>query len=287
MEKGVGREFRYETWEVDYDLIQSEDYKLNNRIALEVSKKGFDEISKKYTHICLESIKAILALIPNSVNRLQGAGIDLGGGVGSVSSAVAGSQSVEEIICLEVTENCVKHCHEIVISSILGKSSYKVRSVIGDFNKIKLKNSVLDFAIAWDAMHHSLDVVDTLKEVKRVLKDDGCLLIIDRAHDNSILDEEIERMLNIQYSKEFMIDNFLPEGKVLMRRQNGEHEYRFDQWNEFFEQAGFYIDQSILVMENHDRNVEYINDAGINQVTVDFELGGFERRKVIYMLKAL
>ena len=73
-------EFKYERWDVEEQLIQSEDYKLNNRIAFEVSKKGFTEISKKYTHIDLESIKSTLALIPDHGSVLAGAGVDLGGG---------------------------------------------------------------------------------------------------------------------------------------------------------------------------------------------------------------
>jgi len=171
-----------------------------------------------------------------------------------------------------------------VISSILGDLSGKVRSVIGDFNKLKLSDGELDFAIAWDAMHHSLDIVRTLKEVRRVLKDNGNVVVIDRAHDNATPDEEIERMLNVQYSKEFLRENFLPEDKVLARRDNGENEYRFREWGRYFEDAGFVIKHALIVKERHERNTGYQNDAGIDEKFVDYELGGFERRKVIYVL---
>ena len=41
----------YIEWPIDNSYYNSEDYKLNNRIALEVYDKGYDEISNKYTPI--------------------------------------------------------------------------------------------------------------------------------------------------------------------------------------------------------------------------------------------
>ena len=51
-----------EVWSFDKAITETEDYKLNNRIALEVSDKGFDIISDKYTHISPSSIKYVLML---------------------------------------------------------------------------------------------------------------------------------------------------------------------------------------------------------------------------------
>ena len=110
---------KFEHWYVDSGYFQSEDYKLNNKIALEISKKGYREISQKYTHIKPSEIAYVLKMSDKVYDALSGSGIDLGGGVGSVSSAVAKSESVDSIICLEITENCVTKCHPIVIPEIL------------------------------------------------------------------------------------------------------------------------------------------------------------------------
>jgi ubiquinone/menaquinone biosynthesis C-methylase UbiE len=275
----------FEHWNIDSNYFQTEDYKLNNQIALKVSKKGYMAITKKFTHIESNAIIAVLKMSVQVYNALKGSGIDLGGGVGSVSSSVAISDNVESIICLEITENCVKECHPIVIPAILKDKHFKVESVIGDFDNIKLPSRSLDFAIAWDSIHHSNNVVKTLLEVNRVLKDNGHLIIVDRGHDNSTSDAEIERMLNVRYSEEFLIENYLPKDKVLTRRDNGEHEYKFEQWESFFKSSNFEVEASLILKEKHEKNLKSKNDANIQEKFVDFELGGFERKKIIYLLK--
>jgi len=276
---------KIERWDIDSEYFQSEDYKLNNRVALEVSKKGYQEISRKYTLIEPDNIEKVFRISDQVYSAFSGSGIDLGGGVGSVSSVIARSDKVDNITCVEITENCVTKCHPIIIPKILNEKHVKVRSVIGDFNNLNIESGSLDFAVAWDSIHHSNNVVRTLLEANRVLKDRGHLIVVDRAHNNSTDDSEIERMLNIQYSKEFLIENYLPEDKVLTRRDNGEHEYRYQQWDDFFELSGFIVKSSFIVKESSSNNLLNKNDAGINEEFVEFELGGFERKKVIYLLE--
>jgi ubiquinone/menaquinone biosynthesis C-methylase UbiE len=272
-------------WNIDNDYYLTEDYKLNNKIALEVYQQGYDAISKKYTHIKAHEIEHFLKISNKVYGALKGTGIDLGGGVGSVSSVVAKSQLVETITCLEITENCVIKCHPIVISEILGSDKNKVKSVIGDFDNLEIEDNSLDFAIAWDAIHHSNDPIKTLSEIRRVLKPEGCFILIDRAHNNSTSDNEIERMLNVQYSEEFLKENYLPKGKKLTRRDNGEHEYRFFEWESFFNKSEFRLDESIVIKESHEKNNNTKNDVGIKEIFVDFELGGFERQKAVFLLR--
>tara|TARA_Y100001958_G_scaffold112268_1_gene79594 strand:+ start:3255 stop:4091 length:837 start_codon:yes stop_codon:yes gene_type:complete len=275
---------KYSRWKIDNDYFKTEDYKLNNNIASIISEKGYEEISKKFTHIKPHEIEDVLNLFPKVYQSLQGFGIDIGGGVASVSSVVAKSNLVKNIICLEITENCVTKCHPIVINKILGRDSLKVSSVIGDFDNLELDDKSLNFAIAWDALHHSNNVVKTLNEINRVLIPGGYFVLIDRAHNNNTPDSEIDRMLNVQYSKEFLKDNYLPEDKILTRSDNGEHEYRYNEWEKFFKSSNFTIEESFIVIESSKENKIH-NDVGIKEVFVDYELGGFERQKVIYLLK--
>ena len=198
----------------------------------------------------------MLKLSEQIYGAMTGAGIDLGGGVGTVSSCVAKSESVESVICLEITENTVKECHPIVILALLKDKHTKVKSVIGDFDNLKLPNHTLDFAIAWDSIHHSNDVVKTLSEVHRVLKHEGRMIIIDRGHNNSTSDAEIERMLNVTYPEEFLVSNYLPKDKSLTRRENGEHEYRYEQWEKFFISSGFEVEHSLIVKEKHTKTLQ-------------------------------
>ena len=64
-----------------------------------------------------------------------------------------------------------------------------------------------------------MNLVKTLKECKRVLKKNGIFIIVDRAHNNSTPDSEIERMLNIVYDENFLTKFYRPKGTILTRKE--------------------------------------------------------------------
>ena len=100
-------------------------------------------------------------------------------------------------------------------------------SVTGNYDNLELDDQSIDFAVAWDSMHHSAAPIETLVECFRVLKHGGILVVVDRAHDNATPDSEIERMLNIAYSPEFLESSYRDPTIPLTRRENGENEYRY------------------------------------------------------------
>ena len=136
-------------------------------------------------------------------------------------------------------------------------------------------------------MHHSAYLSKTLTECKRVLKDDSIFVIVDRSHNNSTPDSEIERMLNIVYDEEFLIKNYRTKDTILTRRENGEHEYRFFEWKNYFKQAGFEILSNTIIKTSTDENKKLKNDDNIPEIFVDYELGAFGNRKVIFVLKPI
>lgn len=212
-------------------------------------------------------------------------GADLGGGIGLLSSVIAKKNDIKKIYCVDVVKNAVTKCQPRIKKKILDKKAKKVISVLGIFDKIELKKSSLDFCIAWDAMHHSENLVKTLIGIKKVLKKNGKLIIVDRAHNNDTSDAEIQRMLNIAYSKKFLRENHLPINKKLTRRMNGEREYRYSDWEKSFKKSAFKIEEVVIVKEKHEKVLYKKNDNKINEKIVNFSIGGFERKKIIYMLK--
>lgn len=273
----------YQEWKRNPALLEGQEYLVNNHMALQISKLGFEQIIDKYIAITPECIQHTLRALPKAWNSFYGQGVDLGGGVGAVSSIIALKPAVSLIYCIEVTEHCVSECQPVVKKHILGDRQAKMISVLGDFDNLELPAGSLDFAVSWDSMHHSVDLVKTLKETRRVLKKTGKLVIIDRAHDNATPDAEIERMGNIIYDKKFMRDVFQPEGKKLTRLENGEHDYRFYEWEDFFERAGFEVIDKALIKTIGTLD-ECKNDAGVREIPVDYSLGGFIQRKVVYIL---
>ena len=274
-------------WERNLDLLKGEEYLANNNLALISSKRGFEDIIKKYVYISPDQIENTLKIVPKLWSLLIGTGIDLGSGVGAVSSVVAKAENVATIYSLEITENCVKYCHPIIKSKILESKQEKVVSVLGDFDNIQLNESSLDFAVSWDSMHHSIDLINTLKEVWRVLKPGGYFIVIDRGYNNSTPDEEIERLGNIIYDKEFLIKSYLPVDKVLTRKQNGENDIRFKEWEECFEKSNFKIINNVLIKTKNKQNLSSKNDASIPEIFVDYQLGGYMQQKNIYILRSM
>ena len=88
-------------------------------------------------------------------------------------------------------------------------------------------------------------------------------------------------MMSKQYPSDFLVKNGISPDAVFTRRQNGEHEYRFSDLKKFFEDSGWRLTEHFLILEKHERNEFYENDFDAAQSYVDYELGGYERRKLI------
>ncbi len=273
---------QYIDWQIDKNLKQNFEYKGNNKLAKVLSNKGYKQIEKNYTNIGKKEILKILNHSKIFKTKVKGYGIDLGGGAGIISSTIALSKKVKKIYCCEMVENAVRYCQPIVKKKILKKNTKKVISVVGDFNKIKLKDNTIDFAIIWDSLHHSLKPIRTLTEIKRVLKKNSFLFVVDRAHNDETKNFEIKKMLDHVYDKNFKKRNFFPLNKKITRRMNGENEYRFRDLKKFFNKSGFKISElKILCSDKQMRK----NDIGLKEIYINFDMSGFFKRKVIYALK--
>lgn len=270
------------------NLYHPSEYDLNSALAKKCKKIGsLEYLCETYTGIKNKDIISLLSEIHNANKIFRGNGIDLGGGPGVISGTLVNHfKNINSIILLEIVKDVIESCFPIIRNQYLtDQNKEKIIPTTGSFDEMQIDDNKLDFGIAWDAIHHSFNPVITLKEVNRALIKGGYLVIIDRAHNNNTSDKEINRMLNIEYSDQFILDNNLPLGTKLTRSQNGEHEYRFKEWEYFFKESNFEVVFKSLLLENHSRNKNYINDAYLKQINVPFIIGGFERRKVIYVLQ--
>ena len=274
-------------WKYDKQFRTNQEYLGNKILAEKTSEKGYDAIISEYVYIDSPEVEKTIKLIPNVYDKIQGIGVDLGGGVGCISSTLAKNSNVEKIFCVELVEEAVKLCQPIVKKQILKDQHEKVISVVGDYNFLELPSNSVDFAISWDAMHHSQDPVITFRECKRVLKKNGVFIIIDRSHNNSTSDEEIERILNITYDEEFLKKNYRRLDEKLTRKENGEHEYRFYEWKEFFQKAGFELISNVIIKTKTEENLKLKNDDNIKEIFTEYELGAFGNRKIAYVLSPL
>ena len=274
-------------WKCDKHVRTNQEYLGNKILAEKTSEKGYDAIISEYVYIDSSEVEKTIKLIPNVYDKIQGIGVDLGGGVGCISSTIAKNPNVEKIFCVELVEEVVKLCQPIVKKQILKDQYEKVVSVVGDYNFLELPDNSVDFAISWDAMHHSQDPIITLQECKRVLNKNGIFIIIDRVHNNSTSDDEIERILNITYDEEFLKKNYRRLDEKLTRKENGEHEYRFYEWKEFFQKAGFELISNVIIKTKTEENLKLKNDDNVKEIFTEYELGAFGNRKIVYVLSPL
>lgn len=263
-------------WGRPAELIASPEYRGNDQLAAVAAGSGLADIVEKYTYVWPSQIKDLLQIEPVVWESFRGDGIDLGGGVGCVTSAIVQSPLVSSVLCLELVENAVRLCQPIVFSELDQTQRAKVSSVLGDFDHLEVENATFDFAVMWDSLHHSADPVVTLREARRVLKPGGRLVIIDRVHDDAVPDEEIERMLDVEYSVEFKRSNFMDENQVLTRRMNGEHEWRFQEMRSFIVESGLRIIDMVGFVSD-ERALG--NDFGCPEILQPVDLGGFIKKK--------
>jgi ubiquinone/menaquinone biosynthesis C-methylase UbiE len=272
-------------WKRNPALLIGQEYLGNQLLARNIAEKGYEAILQEYVYIKPAFVAESFKYIPMAWESMHGVGIDLGGGVGCISSTVALKPEINSIYCVELSEDVVRKCQPIVIQTILGDSCNKVTSVIGDFDQLEIADNSMDFALTWHSMHHSVNPVDTLRECFRVLKKKSRFIMVERAHNNSTPQSEIDRMLGITYSKEFLRNNYRPENQVLTRRENGEHEYRFEEWVQYLTSAGFKIISGVVIKTNTAENKSIINDHGLKEILVDHAIGCFGNRKVGFLLE--
>lgn len=277
----------YQIWRKIQEPASLSEFLVGRTLAKELSGKNFRDIALEYIFILPENAERVFRLIPKSWESIKGVGVDLGGGIACISSLLAKKENVEKIYCVEYTEELVKLLQPIMKKEILKEKTDKVISIVGDFNNLELPDASLDFAVAWDSVHHSHNPVATLKECRRVLKLGGRLVIVDRAHNSNTPDSEIERIHNVIYNKEYLRKNYLAENMILTRKDNGEHEWRFFEWAEFFQQAEFKLIEMVVLKTDIKENREIKNDRNLEEIFVPFNLGGFGHRKVGFVLEAI
>ncbi|MBX5478867.1 MAG: class I SAM-dependent methyltransferase [Pyrinomonas methylaliphatogenes] len=206
-----------------------------------LAEKSVPEILRSYVYFSVAEMERMLRLASRYVllEPLRGIGLELGAGSGLLSSLVARSREVDAIFAVEICEEAADLLLPKVARWVLGDEAHKVVPIIGSFDNLLLPDNSLDFAIEIDAYHHSDDLRVTFTECARVLKPGGWLLCFDRCWPDDHPDWDIERLLSLQYTPEFLAANGYPPDLKLTRRENGEHEYKLREWRAGFEAAGF------------------------------------------------
>lgn len=228
-------------WPIPQVLLDSPAVTNRDLLAQTWSSRPTDAILKQYIKMdsreALEFYGQIFDLFP--ALALEGVGLELGAGVAAFSSvAVTRFPAIRSIYAVELVPDVVRLLQMKTVRHMAGVRSDCIHPVIGSFDDVELPDESVDFCIEFASLHHSDDLHFTLSELARVLKPGGVLLAVDRAHHDRLLDEQVEFMLDVEYSEVWKRDNGY-SSDVLTRRTNGEHEHRLSFWEETFGSCGF------------------------------------------------
>ncbi len=230
-----------ERWPIPNDLLESPAVTNRNQLARKFAATLPDRILKQYIKMDAEGARRFYNRVLDVIGDVsfQGTGIELGAGVAAFSTVVAMRyRQVEKIYAVELVPDVVTMLQPVTIPAIDSERAGVFQPVIGSFDCLSLDDASVDFCVEFASLHHSDDLIGTLREVARVLRPGGLLLAVDRAHNDGVTDAQRAFMLNVAYPAAWKAENGYDDAP-LTRRENGEHEILLKEWREAFAETGF------------------------------------------------
>jgi len=162
------------------------------------------------------------------------------------------NQEIDKLYCLEMSEHRIHHYAPKILNHYQ-IDSQKVELCIGSFYDLKLENNTLDFIVLCQAYHHADEPKKLLKEIHRVLKAEGYLIIIgEHFFDFKIVIEKI-----IKHPIKYIINyNAFRDSNHLMpskwqdlfppNKMKGDIHYSIDEYSRMFKLTGFFSNRMIF-----------------------------------------
>lgn len=236
-----------EHWAVDPLTAQEAERNYRTAYALRLEGKPAIDIIRQLTFdgaapgITIEDIDRLFTRIQRDFIRTSfaGIGIEVGSGPMVFGSVLARHPEVTKMYGVEVCAPIIERLYGPVSQEIAGDAANKTVGVVGSFDRMEVPSQSVDFVFDFFSLHHSLDIQVTLKEIARVLKPGGFLLMLDKARPDSFTDNDLQELMDAEYGPGYNRQFGLDPTVRLRRRDNGEREYRLKDWVASLNQAGF------------------------------------------------
>jgi len=179
----------------------------------------FGERSSFYTQSVVHKDPEVLArVIKLAAPKLDWSALDVATGTGHTALALA--PLVANVTCIDITPQMLEEAENLARK--LGISN--MRLCRGDIHSLPFADGVFDLVTCRRAAHHFSDITRALREIGRVLKIGGRLVIDDRSVPE---DDFVDSCMN-------MLDNLHDESHV--------REYRPSEWQHLLESSGCTVD---------------------------------------------
>ena len=206
---------------IDYNRYESKsgnELKSLNSEILNKKEKTYPEYLRTPYHFFELKVKSI---IKNNTNVLD---LCCGNGKHSIFSAKCGGN----VIGLDIVKSSIKVAKQ---KAKLNKVEKNTNFYVEDINKLKFEDNSFDLVTCLGSLSY-VDINVFINEVKRVLKPDGKLIIVDSLDDNIIF--KINRFLQVLLNKR-SLSTFkrMPDSKVINEINRNFHKLEMEYFNFF------------------------------------------------------
>lgn len=210
---------------------------LTGKIALEkVKVVTFDGVAP---YITTESVMDLLYFVNQKLlpGVFRGVGLEVGAGCGFFSALIARFTEVSKIYAVEISKPIVVNLLPEIVTIFAESNENKIIPCVGDFSFMEIPDGSIDFVFDFFSLHHSDDLDQTFREISRVLRPGGILICLDKARADYLTPNDLDSLLDTEYSAEFKKFMGIDPNVKWTRRMNGEREFRLKDWIGYGEQA--------------------------------------------------
>ena len=194
----------------------------------------------------LDLPKYIPFLRANCGVEFRGRVLEIGAGGAWLSAEISKQPKVVEVIAVDASPRLLKE-RAPKIFKLLSANTSKITRTPGDFHNLNFPNSHFDFVVSSAVLHHAANIVQVLREAKRVLKPGGQFVAIR---------EPVWPLVKIK-SRAKMLAKLLETGV-------NERFYTLADYREFFKQAALPMEVKRV---NLSRGFKYYVNQVVNGLT--------------------
>jgi len=221
------------------------------------SKKAFDiadgNIDKLSTYVKNKGLeKHLVKIIHDYGITLNGKWLSLASGACFIEARLLRqNKNIEKIVCVELSRHRISEFAPIILKHY-GIEPWRVDLCFGSFYDINAGDNTFDFVLLCQAFHHAFEPFRLLKEIKRVLKRNGRVIIIGERFFpcKQVLSRTakyiVKYILNYKNFRSNRI--FFPSWRAIfpIDERKGDHHYSKKMYSQLFKKAGFSYKHSVL-----------------------------------------
>ena len=170
--------------------------------------------------------------------------LDLGCGAGWLSAFLSKDNNVSEIYALDSDKNMLEKMLPEIVKKMSGNME-KIKPVHGFFQPILVEDGFFDVVVSSSAVHHSADMEELLREINRVLKPGGKLVILNETPWSNfsyfvcVVKMCIRLLVCTMLRKTKQLPKQINQNGILYDPFLGDFMHAFYQWDQAIKKAGF------------------------------------------------